>query len=57
VRARCSRCSKGGSRRSSSRTGSSAWVGERKPGDLFGEVPIALGTFFPVGFRAAERRA
>src|SRR5829696_1588531 len=30
-------------------------VGERKVGDLFGEVPIALGTFFPVGFRAAVR--
>jgi thioredoxin reductase (NADPH) len=29
-------------------------VGERQVGDLFGEVPIALGTFFPVGFRAAE---
>jgi thioredoxin reductase (NADPH) len=29
-------------------------VGERHVGDLFGEVPIALGTFFPVGFRAAE---
>jgi thioredoxin reductase (NADPH) len=29
-------------------------VGERKPGDIFGEVPITLGTFFPVGFRAAE---
>src|SRR3954453_22455368 len=29
-------------------------VGERHPGDLFGEVPIALGTVFPVGFRAAE---
>jgi thioredoxin reductase (NADPH) len=29
-------------------------VGERLPGDLFGEVPIALGTVFPVGFRAAE---
>ena len=29
-------------------------VGERQPGDLFGEVPITLGTFFPVGFRAAE---
>jgi thioredoxin reductase (NADPH) len=28
-------------------------VGERRVGDLFGEVPIALGTFFPVGFRAA----
>ena len=29
-------------------------VGERGVGDIFGEVPIALGTFFPVGFRAAE---
>ena len=28
-------------------------VGERHPGDAFGEVPIALGTVFPVGFRAA----
>ena len=30
-------------------------VGERQPGDIFGEVPIALGTVFPVGFRAAEK--
>ena len=30
-------------------------VGERLPGDLFGEVPIVLGTVFPVGFRAAEK--
>src|SRR5215208_3158277 len=29
-------------------------VGERLPGDVFGEVPLALGTVFPVGFRAAE---
>jgi len=29
-------------------------VGVRHPGDIFGEVPIALGTVFPVGFRAAE---
>jgi thioredoxin reductase (NADPH) len=29
-------------------------VGERRPGDIFGEVPLALGTVFPVGFRAAE---
>ncbi len=29
-------------------------VGERAPGDIFGEVPITLGTMFPVGFRAAE---
>ena len=28
-------------------------VGVRHPGDIFGEVPIALGTVFPVGFRAA----
>lgn len=28
-------------------------VGERHPGDLFGEVPLVLGTVFPVGFRAA----
>jgi thioredoxin reductase (NADPH) len=30
-------------------------VGERHPGDVFGEVPIVLGTVFPVGFRAADR--
>jgi thioredoxin reductase (NADPH) len=29
-------------------------VGERHVGEVFGEVPIALGTVFPVGFRAAE---
>ena len=29
-------------------------VGVRLPGDVFGEVPIVLGTVFPVGFRAAE---
>ncbi len=29
-------------------------VGERLPGDVFGEVPIVLGTVFPVGFRASE---
>jgi len=29
-------------------------VGERRPGDVFGEVPLVLGTAFPVGFRAAE---
>jgi thioredoxin reductase (NADPH) len=28
-------------------------VGERHPGDIFGEVPITLGTLFPAGFRAA----
>src|SRR3954454_15257164 len=30
-------------------------VGERRPGDIFGEVPLVLGTVFPVGFRAAEK--
>src|SRR5436190_16454772 len=30
-------------------------VGERRPGDIFGEVPLTLGTVFPVGFRAAEK--
>jgi thioredoxin reductase (NADPH) len=29
-------------------------VGEREPGDIFGEVPLTLGTVFPVGFRAAK---
>src|ERR671937_603326 len=29
-------------------------VGERQPGDIFGDVPITLGALFPVGFRAAE---
>jgi thioredoxin reductase (NADPH) len=29
-------------------------VGHREPGDIFGEVPITLGTVFPVAFRAAE---
>ena len=29
-------------------------VGSREPGEVFGEVPITLGTVFPVGFRAAE---
>jgi thioredoxin reductase (NADPH) len=29
-------------------------VGVRHTGDIFGEVPIVLGTLFPVGFRAAE---
>src|SRR4051794_28634233 len=28
-------------------------VGVREPGEIFGEVPISLGTVFPVGFRAA----
>src|SRR4051794_18452952 len=30
-------------------------VGTRAPGEIFGEVPITLGTVFPVGFRAAVR--
>jgi thioredoxin reductase (NADPH) len=29
-------------------------VGERRPGDLIGEVPITFGSPYPVGFRAAE---
>ena len=29
-------------------------VGQRQPGEIFGEVPITLGTGFPVGFRAGE---
>jgi thioredoxin reductase (NADPH) len=29
-------------------------VGARKPGDIFGEVPVTLGSVFPAGFRAAE---
>src|SRR3954466_7433451 len=28
-------------------------VGVREAGEIFGEVPIVLGTVFPVGFRAA----
>ena len=32
--------------------GTSGW---RDPGDIFGEVPITLGTVFPVGFRAAAQ--
>jgi len=30
-------------------------VGKRRAGDIFGEVPITIGTTFPAGFRAAER--
>jgi acetyl-CoA carboxylase alpha subunit len=29
-------------------------VGERRPGDVIGEVPITFGSPYPVGFRAAE---
>jgi thioredoxin reductase (NADPH) len=29
-------------------------VGQRLPGDIFGEFPLVFGTVFPVGFRAAE---
>jgi thioredoxin reductase (NADPH) len=29
-------------------------IGERLPGDIIGEISIALGTPFPAGFRAAE---
>src|SRR5690242_6350495 len=38
-----------------SRDGVERVVGERLPGDIFGEVPIVLGAPFPVGFRAAVR--
>jgi thioredoxin reductase (NADPH) len=30
-------------------------IGERLPGDIFGEVPITLGTGFPGAYRATER--
>ena len=30
-------------------------LGQRVPGDIFGEVSIVIGTTYPVGFRAAER--
>jgi thioredoxin reductase (NADPH) len=30
-------------------------LGERHPGEVFGEVPIVFGTPFPVGFRAGDR--
>ncbi len=30
-------------------------LGERQPGEIFGEVPVVLGAPFPVSFRAAER--
>ena len=29
-------------------------IGERKPGDVFGEMSIAFGMLYPGGFRAAE---
>jgi thioredoxin reductase (NADPH) len=29
-------------------------VGERRPGDVFGEMSIAFGMLQPGGFRAAE---
>jgi thioredoxin reductase (NADPH) len=29
-------------------------IGNRRPGDIFGEVPITLGTPFPGGYRAVE---
>src|SRR6516164_9201442 len=29
-------------------------IGERKPGDVIGEIPIAVGMVFGVAFRAAE---
>src|SRR5258706_11506451 len=29
-------------------------IGERKPGDIFGEMSIAFGMLHPAGFQAAE---
>ena len=29
-------------------------LGQRHPGDIFGEVAVVIGTTYPVGFRAAE---
>ena len=31
-------------------------IGIRNPGDFFGELPVTLGTVFPVDFRAVEAR-
>ena len=53
--ARCSPCSRAGSRPSSSLDGIERVLGVRLPGEIFGEVPITLGTQFPSGFRAAEQ--
>ena len=39
---------------SGSSTASRAVVGERKPGDVFGEMSIAFGMLHPGGFRASE---
>ena len=52
--ARCSPCSPARSRSSRSSTGSSARSAGALPGAIFGEVPMALGTPFPGGYRAAE---
>lgn len=30
-------------------------IGERRPGDVFGEISIVLGASYPAGFRAAEK--
>ena len=49
-----SSCSKAGSRSRRSSRGSSATIGVREPGDLFGEVPLILGTPFPASLRASE---
>src|SRR4029450_8733486 len=35
-------------------SGACGVVGSRQVGELIGEVPIALGTRFPFGFRATE---
>ena len=36
--------------------GSDRVVGERKPGDICGEVPVTLGTVFPAGSAHRSRR-
>ena len=51
---RSSPCSRAASRPVKLVDGIERVVGVRTPGEIFGEVPIALGTVFPVGFRAAE---
>ena len=50
--ARCSPCSRARSRSSRRSTASNAGSAGGLPGTIFGEVPIALGTPFPGGYRA-----
>ena len=53
-RARAVRGARRSARDGRARRRDRAVVGGREAGELFGEVPIALGTPFPLGFRAAE---